>query len=79
MNKELITPKVGDCIYATSIQEEYTILEAQPSGYLTIQLSAMIRAGLPHGKEIIHINEIDGVNILLVRALQTPTITKTLK
>lgn len=73
MNKEPITPKVGDSIYATSIKEEFTILEVQSSGYLTIQLSTMIRAGLPHGKEVIHVNEIDGIKILLIKALQTPT------
>jgi hypothetical protein len=55
--------KVGDLIHDVASMEDYTVLEVQDSGYLIVQLDTMKRAGLPHGKEVIHKQEIDGVHI----------------
>lgn len=53
----------GDTLYDTAACEEHTVLEIQEGGYLMIQYSAMKRAELDGGKNIIHSDEVDGVNI----------------
>lgn len=51
-------PKIGDIFYTLN-WEEYEILSIdQTTGYVSCQLSAMKRAGLSYGKELIHKSEL---------------------
>ncbi len=53
---------VGRQFTKVAIKDDYIILEQRTDGYLIVQPSALRRAGLDGGKEMMHKSEIDGVN-----------------